>query len=223
MAITLTLVGALSFAALAVGTAHAVPLPPATDTPLTGTTVAARPELAGVIIEDVLVPYSFTGAGGEAVSGQVQNRVVRSDVDGTLDFYWRIIPDPNSIGSIEALRVGGFGDIALDGDFRLDGLGDVGPNIARNFGGGFVNFLFDDAVGPDETSFFFFLDTQATAYALTGSYDLLCAPSGCVSPAFDTFAPAPVPEPSAAIMLALLTLLGAGVLARGRHVRGSAR
>jgi len=170
----------------------AVPLPPG-DTVLSGTTVAARPELAGVVEEDVLIPYSFQGA-GFSVSGVIQNRVVRS-VDGTLDFYWRIISDASSTGDITAFRVGGFDGFALDGDFRLDGVGSVGPDTARNFGGGFVNFLFSDGVSAGQSSFFFFLDTQATAFSNTGSYDLLCAPNDCISPPFTTFAPA-LPPPS---------------------------
>lgn len=178
------------------------PVPPATftDTPITGTTVAVRPELAGPIIEDVLAPYSFSG-GGFTVSGEVQNRVVRSSVDGTLDFYWRILPDPSSTGQITAFRIGGFDSFALDGDWRIDGLGTVPPRIARNFGNGFVNFLFTDpGVGPNaESSNFFFLDTKATAYAKVGSYDMLCADSGCISGQFTTFAP--VPEPSTWLLL----------------------
>jgi len=204
--------GWLSGLAFALGIAPVValgvPLPnpvaPATftDTPITGTTSAARPELAGTIVEDVDVPYNFSGA-GFAVAGVVQNRVVQSD-DGTIDFYWRIIPDVESNGEITALRVIGFDGFALDADFRTDGLGDEGPTTARNFGGGAVNFLFA-GVAPDEESLFFFLDTQATAYAMTGAYDLLCAPSECVSPVFATFAPvaAVIPEPPVALLLAL--------------------
>ena len=193
-------------------TALAVPLGIG-DTAIFGTTSALRPELAGLIVEDVLVSYDFFGSSGEHVFGDIQNRVVQS-VDGTYDFYWRVIPDSDSTGEITALRVGGFDGFALDGDFRLDGVGDVGPDIARNFGGGFVNFLFSDGVDPDETSYFFFLDTEATSYASIGQYDLLCANSGCLSPLFDTFAPAvPVPEPTTG---ALLTL-GVAALMRNRR------
>jgi hypothetical protein len=67
------------FLLLAPPSAPAIPLPPG-DTALSGTTVAERPELAGVVEADMLVPYSFQGA-GSSVSGVIQNRVVRS-VDG---------------------------------------------------------------------------------------------------------------------------------------------
>jgi hypothetical protein len=133
--------------------ARAVPLLTG-DTALSGTTVAQRPELAGEVVEDQLIPYSFQGA-GFSVSGVIQNRVVRS-VDGTLDFNWRIIPDASSTGDITAFRVSGFDGFALDGDFSLDGLGSVGPGTARNFGDGSVNFLFSDGVSAGESSFFSF-------------------------------------------------------------------
>jgi len=168
--------------------ALAAPLPVG-DTPITGTTVAAQPELAGVILTDVAVPYEFSGA-GYTVRGVIQNSVVRSSVDGTLDFYWRIIPDPSSTGSIGAFRVTGFDGFVYDANWRIDGLGDVAPNIVRNFGDGSVNFLFPEpGVGPTNTSVFFFIDTLATNYDKGGNYDLLCAPLDCVSPLFTAFAP----------------------------------
>ena len=89
------------------------PLPPYGDFVISGTTVAARPELAGVVLEDMISDFSFSGA-GESFYGQIQNRVVRS-VDGTLDFYWRIMPT-EGIGDISAFRVTGFSGYALDAD-----------------------------------------------------------------------------------------------------------
>ena len=52
------------------------------DTPLAGTTSAARPELAGLVLADTDTPFTLDG-----VSGYVQNRVVREFGTGTLDFY----------------------------------------------------------------------------------------------------------------------------------------
>ena len=67
-----------------------VPLPIG-ETSLPGTTEADRPELAGVILEDTMTVYSFAGAAGEFVTGVINSLVVRSTLDGTLDFYWRIM------------------------------------------------------------------------------------------------------------------------------------
>jgi hypothetical protein len=167
------------------------------DFSITGTTVAARPELAGVVLEDMISTFSISGA-GETFTGEIQNRVVRS-VDGTLDFYWRIMP-LSGTGDISAFRVDGFGGYTLDADFRIDGLGTVAPDVARYFGSvdGAVNFLFSNEVGIGQSSNFFFLDTQATNYALTGQFDLLCAVTGCISSLYPTFAPSAVPLPAAA-------------------------
>lgn len=194
----------ISVAILLPLSASAVPLSGAgtTDFSITGTTVAARPELAGTILEDKITEFTISGA-GETLSGTIQNRVVRS-VDGTLDFYWRIVPTSGN-GDLLAFRVGGFEGFTLDADWRIDGLGDVAPDTARYFGdgSGSVNFLFSNnevglsPTGGYEESMFFFLDTNATSYSESGSFDLLCAGSGCMSQSYSTFAPTAVPVPAA--------------------------
>lgn len=185
------------------------------DFSITGTTVAARPELAGVVLEDMISTFSISGA-GETFTGEIQNRVVRS-VDGTLDFYWRIMP-LSGVGDISAFRVEGFSGYTLDADWRIDGLGTVAPNVARYFGDadGSVNFLFADEVGIGQSSNFFFLDTQATYYSLTGQFDLLCADTGCISSLYPTFAPSAVPLP-AAVWLFGSGLVGLIGVARRRN------
>ena len=193
-----------------------------TDFPINGTTVADRPELAGIVLEDLITDFTISGA-GETLSGTIQNRVVRS-IDGTLDFYWRIKPT-SGVGDLSAFRVIGFEGFSLDADWRIDGLGDVAPDIARYFGdgSGAVNFLFsDDEVGNFATgggyeeSMFFFLDTDANFYDMSGQFDLLCADSGCISEAYSTFAPA-VPVP-AAVWLFGSGLIGLIGIARRKKV-----
>lgn len=204
--------------------AWSVSLPVAGDYALPGTTSAARPELAGTVLEDLITSYSFTGSAGQTLEGTIQNRVVRS-IDGTVDFYWRIVSTGGN-DDIDAFRVIGFDSFALDADWRIDGLGSAAPDTARYFGAGSgaVNFLFDtdpvglSAAGGYDESVFFFLDTDATHYDFTGQFDLLCADSGCVSSLYETFAPSAVPVP-AAVWLMGSGLLGlAGVARRKRSV-----
>lgn len=197
---------------------------PFLDTFLSGTTSAARPELAGTVLEDVITPFSF---GALNISGTVQNRVVRETVSGTLDFYWRIKVDPTSTGGdVEAFRLGNFGyDNIVDADWRIDGLGASPAYTGRVLNplgrpDGAINFLFPDpAVRPgdpaadDTGSYFFFLHTDATEYAKIATYDLLGGSNQTLSDSFQTFAP--VPEPSSFLLMALG--LGVAGFAVRRH------
>lgn len=206
---------------------HATPLndgfggAPYVDTPLAGTTSAARPELAGTVLADMNTPFAVGGA-----TGVVQSRVVRETASGTLDFYWRVKTDPSdSADAVGALRLIDFGYLDLtDADWRSDGLGSVAPTTARLFNPtsyptGAINFLFGPDLGGGAGSSFFFLHTDATRYSQTASYDLLDTPGG-LSGLYATFAPAaPVPEPAPAAAW-VLGLLGVGWL---RARRGRAR
>lgn len=211
---------ALTLAALALGgSAHATILPIGI-TPLTGTTSEADPHLAGVVVVDDVVDFSFSAYGG-TVSGSVQSRVVRSDVDGTLDFYWRVINNEGSSGAITSFRLGNFITSLYDGNYRIDGIGEVAPDSALRFETPGVNFLFGNlggtTLGPGASSNFMFLDTNATNYARTALYDLTTLENGSISSLFSTFAPAPaqVPEPATCALL----VGGMGLLALGRRRR----
>jgi hypothetical protein len=156
-----------------------------------------------VVLEDVTKPYDFVD-GVATIHGSVQTRVVRSNVDGTLDFYWRIIPShtprlPPIIDTpVDSFVVSGFGATALDADWRNDMVGTTPPITARNFGGGVVRFLFNPVLGLGNVSNFFFLDTQAKAYAEVGHYDFVYGGGGSTSALVSTFAP--VPEPAAGLL-----------------------
>ena len=121
---------ALFIAVMLATTVQAVPVTPGGNVALSGTTVAARPELAGVVVEDVLRPFTINDASGLVATGQVQDRVIRETASGTLTFSYRIINDVSSAGPIVYFYPRSFTGFATDVDFRLDGLGTVGPSAA---------------------------------------------------------------------------------------------
>jgi hypothetical protein len=217
---------AAALLATAAAPSLAVALIPDTFVALPGTTVAAEPQLAGTVLADVSQPFSFSAYGG-TVSGSVQSRVVRSSVDGTLDFYWRVFNDANSAGAIQDLRLGAFVAPEYNANWRIDGLGDKGPSVGYLFGGaqagqGFVNFRFyagsptEPGAGllPGESSNFILMDTSATDYALTAVYDLTRFGQTEISSQYATFAP--IPEPGTWVLMAL-GLMGLAARAQRRR------
>lgn len=201
--------------------AYAVPLIPDSSVILPGTTVAAEPQLAGVIQVDELVPFSFDiydYDGGQSIvvgtiSGTVQVRVVRSDLDGTMDFHWRVFNDATSTEPIGSFRIGGFPDTFQNVNFRIDGLGDVNSISAYRFSGafdGYVNFDFGDALTPGSSTKFFFVDTEAPSYQRTAFYDLTNIGQTAASLTYPMYAPIPVPG--------ALLLFGSGLIGLGAAV-----
>jgi hypothetical protein len=202
--------------------AHAVLLNPGDNgIPLPGTTAAAEPQLAGTVIVDELIPFSFSaGVGAGNIVGAVQQRIVRSSVDGTLDFYWRVFNSVNSAAAIGSFRIGDFVSPEYDADWRIDGLGGKAPDSATRFSGAmdsFVNFNFNvfstdpnDGLLPGQSSYFMFLDTTATSYAKTAAYDLTNMVQNPISGIFAAYSPAVVPVPAAVWLFGsgLIGLLG---------------
>ena len=195
-------------ALLAACSAAAVPLVPNVAAPLPGTTLDARPELAGAVVQDDVVPFSI--AGGQ-ITGSVQSRVVLT-ATGTYDFYWRVTNAANSAGAVGTLRLGNLLPSAYDADWRADGSGTTAPSFGYLFGGGegFVNFDFRNGTSALEAgadSRFFFLHTDATAYDKSGFYDVTDLDQNANSGTFATFAPVPEPASLAALALGAVALL----------------
>lgn len=198
-------VGAMVFGVA--GMAGATILTPGVSTNLTGAHNDGSPgsitTLTGNVVQDDLISFSFSAYGG-TVSGTTQVRVVQSTVDGTYDFYWRVINDANSAGAIGDLRIGNFFTSTYDADFRTDGVGDVGPDSAFLFdaNAGFVNFNFSRGLQAGQESLFFYLDTNDTAYDRSLIYDLTNIGQTNISELYSGYAPAaPVPEPATMLLL----------------------
>jgi hypothetical protein len=165
---TILVTGALCLAVLA---AQAVPLVPGGVAFLFGTTVAARPELACVVIRDAVSPFEVRDANGNVVlKGTIQDRVVKENATGTLDFYFRIKNDPGSTAQITRVDRRNYAAFATDVDYRTDGLGEIGPTRAwRSNDGSAVYFDFSNApILPGQSSRFVFIRTPARNYNLGG-------------------------------------------------------
>lgn len=198
--------------------AHAVLLNPGDfGVVLPGTTVAAEPQLAGTVLVDESIPFLFSaGPGLGNIFGTVQQRVVRSSVDGTLDFYWRVMNDAGSAAAIGSFRLGNFVAPEYNANWRIDGLGDKAPSHADRFPGAgdtFVNFDFDvfstdpaDGLLPGQSSYFLLLDTTATHYDKSAMFDLTNMSQNPISQLYAAYTPATVPVPAAA------WLFGSGLL-----------
>ncbi|AEE21728.1 hypothetical protein Glaag_0765 [Glaciecola sp. 4H-3-7+YE-5] len=152
---------------------------------LSGTTALLQPELAGMVIQDDILFNTISPSGNDlfVVGIQVQNRVVRSSVDGSLIFAPRIISNlNNTLGNflIDRAVINGFSDYILDVEYKTDGLGDKGPNRASRSAGGdqlTFDFLFPLVVSnlfgnPQEDSYFFSINSNASAFATTGTMSI---------------------------------------------------
>jgi len=177
MASTVAILGV--FLVGSVPTAEAVIVNPGDVVPLAGTTVVANPDLAGPVETDPLRPFEiFDNTGNLILSGNLQDRVSRSNNTGTLIFEPRL-RDLNNHGSgafITGLRVQGYGGVTTDIDFRLDGVGDVGPNdVSRSAGSGdLLMFRYNpNLIDPPQEAYFLSILTNESSFAPLGTITIL--------------------------------------------------
>jgi hypothetical protein len=145
--------------------AQGVDLAPGGNVALWGTTVAADPNLAGVVQEDPIIPFGHR----RAFRGRLQGRVVMSDNLGTMIFSPRVrdFNDLDDSGwQLVGIGIRGYRGWSTDVDYRTDGLGDIGPGSAmRSVNGDVVMFDFHaDPVGDGNETYFVFALTDAPAY-----------------------------------------------------------
>jgi hypothetical protein len=170
----LTLVRLLAVSILCTRLAAAVPLLPGETTILGGTTSAADPSLTGAVVYDAIVPFEIWGGTPPhtylANFAMLHNQVIRSDLDGTLVFTYRITETHESLnGWIDRLDTEMFHGWETDVDFRWDDVGIVPPTgAARTAGGEQVSFLFANPIISGADSRVMFIKTNARAYAPNG-------------------------------------------------------
>jgi len=194
-------------------TAQAVIVYPNYTVPVSGTTLTARPYLAGVEVANAAISFSFTDTTtGGLISGELYNEVLQ-EASGTLDFYYQVIQDPSSGGPVGAVRTSGFGTGSTDCDFRLDESGTVAPIEVIRFSGsseGDLNFVFDDnGVQAGQSSYDMFIKTTAKYYDQNGSTDITGAEvdDNGISSEMATYEPVAVPEPDSLALLVIGLLL----------------
>lgn len=201
--------------------------------PVSGTTVAIDPTLAGSTLYDQVSPFSITMATGGSITGSFQDSVV-SNTLGTLDFYARIFNVQSSVpGATVSAFLRGYltnypGVCCLAYmDYRTDGLGSVAPLYAvRSGDSSSAGFYFDfvNGVGAGQSSNFMFYRTTATAFNVLGTgyvahYNGIGANPYDYSNTLTLAQPVPVPEPETyAMLLAGLGLVGFTTLRRKQNL-----
>ena len=189
-----SMIVALSITPLFTAPLWAVPLTPNNFVNLSGTTSAARPELAGTVLVDTIRPFSVDLGGGNFTTGTIQDSVLRADGTGTLDFSYHIINDVSSSGSIDFVTRTAYTGFSTDVDWRSDGVGTIAPDQAsRNAAGDQVLFDFfaNNLLFPGAESRFFFIKTDAIDFNEGGTGEL--AVTGTVGSntfTFNTYQPA---------------------------------
>jgi hypothetical protein len=173
-------------------------------------------------------PYGYLANDGtlSLLYGEVQSRVVRSSVDGTIDLYWQIIPETNPFGvpAVDGFIDGIFlfvGDLDPEAvpyfaDWRSDLPGTVAPSTIHPFRGQ-AELDFASPVTVGNPSRWFFIDSPYRQFDSGGRFRLLEGDNS--TPSLQTFRIV-VPEPSAS----LLAVFGIAAARRaGRGLRSGGR
>lgn len=197
---------------LCASAAQAVPMPPGSFiSPLPGTTSVLEPQLTGaLIVQDVTRNFSGTFTGNNLPwEVNIRDRVILA-TDGTYDFYYSVESVEMPAAYPLTLRRDGFAAFSPNVGWREDSAGTAAPQSAsRTLDGDTIQFNFDNgAVAEGVTTRLFFVDTDATDYALNSEAILDLSPAFNIESytTFATFGPA-VPEPSILAALAGLALV----------------
>jgi len=201
--------------------AYAVPLPLGGTVITPGTTSAARPELAGVVVYSNSQAFTIVNPGGTLIAtGTLQDTVVQENGTKTLDFYHRIINDATSRGSINGIRRTDYSPVKTDVDFRTDSVGTVGSYKAfRAATGHIVQFVYtgNNIIPPGFSSHTAFIKTNATKYIVKGTASISAAlPTGLAGAANLVVSE---PDPSSATSTYHFFTLGASDLTAAKVMK----
>ncbi|TWT86296.1 hypothetical protein Mal64_38360 [Pseudobythopirellula maris] len=189
--------------------AHAAPIGAGGVAFPVGTTSAANPDFAGPVQDDPLRGFEIRdNFDNLLLTGNLQDRVSLSDNVGTLIFAPRLrdlvsVPGGPAV-RITRLQVDGYGDHAIDVEYRTDGSGDVGPGtVVRSFDSNSLRFHYDlDPILPPDESYFPSVFTDATDFAPIGVATITAEViGGGTYTATIHGVNVPVPEPTGCLLL----------------------
>ncbi|MBI3801475.1 MAG: hypothetical protein HY268_31450 [Deltaproteobacteria bacterium] len=124
--------------------------------------------MAGTILQDRNEPFVIDFGSGHRVAGTVQVRVMREEIDGTLDFYYHFtVTENTALGQCcNRLVVGtGFTGVLTEVEVRTDSLGNTSPlQASRSADGSEISFDFSPGLLPADESLFFFVRTDAISF-----------------------------------------------------------
>lgn len=169
------------------------------------------PGFTGTELADTgTLPFSTSSPN---VSGTLDQRVYQ-EAGGTLDFYYLVTNSATSAQPVLRMTATNFTGFSLAVAFLSIPVGGIPPTEAdRSIDGSTVGF--DDFLIPGSSSAWLEISTSATAFALSGTTDIIDL-SGDTVGSLTTYSPVAVPEPSSAILTLGLTALFL-LLRRGRR------
>lgn len=179
---------------------------------LSGITSAEDPSLVGVVTMDFVQDFEVGDPAGGRLTGTLQSRVLMRLDTGEIDFSWRLRDLDSETNLISSIVLSGFDGWDVGVEWRIDGLGDVGPAFAsRSEDSDSIGFLFDAPyLHASSESKFMFARTHAMSFDLIGTARINLVSGEWVE--LSTFAPT-VPTPGG---LAMLGVAGMGVARRRR-------
>lgn len=157
-----------------------LPIAPGQTSNLIG--IDSNSRLEGTVISDFLLPFEIhDNLGNLLLTGQYQDRVVRSDFSDELIFMPRILDveaQGDQVAWITALKVDGFSEAQTRVEYRKDSLGEVAPNaVTRSPSpGDELHFRYSpNDITPPEEGKFLSIATNQLNYDSLGSVTIFAA------------------------------------------------